>query len=226
MSEEARPRPHVCSTGALCLATLTPGGGGGDLATSMATWLSSSLRNENGKLKIFNSCSYVLLQLCIAVQVGFAGAPLNFVATLLWLRSPPSLPAQSIAKTTETSLKNFVCFELLLVKQSVFKMARHMLSFSPGGSLPFSFSRYSPCHAETCFFASLCSQCHAETCFFASPCSQCHAETCFFASLCSQCHAETCFFASPCSQCPSFNALPVDLRVRFAGGPPSKLLQL
>ena len=36
------------------LATLTPrGGGGGDLATSMATWLSSSLRNENGKLKIF-----------------------------------------------------------------------------------------------------------------------------------------------------------------------------
>ena len=28
-------------------------GGGGDLATSMATWLSSSLRNENGKLKIF-----------------------------------------------------------------------------------------------------------------------------------------------------------------------------
>ena len=29
------------------------GGGGGDLATSMATWLSSSLRNENGKLKIF-----------------------------------------------------------------------------------------------------------------------------------------------------------------------------
>ena len=29
VSEEARPRPHVCSTGALCLATLTPGGGGG-----------------------------------------------------------------------------------------------------------------------------------------------------------------------------------------------------
>ena len=29
------------------------GGGGGDLATSMATWLSSSLRNESGKLKIF-----------------------------------------------------------------------------------------------------------------------------------------------------------------------------
>ena len=29
------------------------GGGGGDLAASMATWLSSSLRNENGKLKIF-----------------------------------------------------------------------------------------------------------------------------------------------------------------------------
>ena len=28
-------------------------GGGGNLATSMATWLSSSLRNENGKLKIF-----------------------------------------------------------------------------------------------------------------------------------------------------------------------------
>ena len=28
-------------------------GGGGDRATSMATWLSSSLRNENGKLKIF-----------------------------------------------------------------------------------------------------------------------------------------------------------------------------
>ena len=29
------------------------GGGGGDLVTSMATWLSSSLRNESGKLKIF-----------------------------------------------------------------------------------------------------------------------------------------------------------------------------
>ena len=28
-------------------------GGGGDLVTSMATWLSSSLRNESGKLKIF-----------------------------------------------------------------------------------------------------------------------------------------------------------------------------
>ena len=28
-------------------------GGGGGLAASMATWLSSSLRNENGKLKIF-----------------------------------------------------------------------------------------------------------------------------------------------------------------------------
>ena len=47
--KEARPRPDVCSTGALCLATLTPTG---DLATSMAIWLSSSLRNENGKLKI------------------------------------------------------------------------------------------------------------------------------------------------------------------------------
>ena len=33
--------------------THAKGGGGGDLATSMATWLSSSLRNENGKLKIF-----------------------------------------------------------------------------------------------------------------------------------------------------------------------------
>ena len=50
VSKEARPRPHVRSTGALCLATLTPKG---DQATSMATWLSSSLRNENGKLKIF-----------------------------------------------------------------------------------------------------------------------------------------------------------------------------
>ena len=33
--------------------THAKGGGGGDLVTSMATWLSSSLRNENGKLKIF-----------------------------------------------------------------------------------------------------------------------------------------------------------------------------
>ena len=33
--------------------THAKGGGGGNLATSMATWLSSSLRNENGKLKIF-----------------------------------------------------------------------------------------------------------------------------------------------------------------------------
>ena len=29
VSEEARPKPHVCSKGALCLATLTPRGGGG-----------------------------------------------------------------------------------------------------------------------------------------------------------------------------------------------------
>ena len=42
---------HTSAVRELCvLATLTPTG---DLATSVATWLSSSLRNENGKLKIF-----------------------------------------------------------------------------------------------------------------------------------------------------------------------------
>ena len=38
MSEEARPRLHVCSKGALCLATLTPRGGGGGSSDKHVIW--------------------------------------------------------------------------------------------------------------------------------------------------------------------------------------------
>ena len=136
----------------------------------------------------------------LALKPGVSGihVPLKFVASLLWLRStlccrfapvaPLSfLASPSIAQPTDNPVEK-LCSALnfcWLQQKRPFSNGKNTLlvTASPGGSLPFCFSRPSPCRAETCLFASLCSLCHS---------------------------------FNPC-QC---------RRLRFAGGPPSKLLPL
>ena len=121
-------------------------------------------------------------QLCRFAPV----APLNFVASLLWLCSFLSLCSCTWLRSTLslrscgsyqlpyfptdlsnpqiTPLRNFVllCTSVGLKQKSPLLNGKtYTYGGSPGDSLPFCFSRSSPCRAEARFFASPCGLCHS-----------------------------------------------------------------
>ena len=94
---------------------------------------------------------------CPARRCSGIRAPLNFIASLLWLRSASSLPDRSLNPQITPveklcSALNFCWFE----NKRPFSNGKTftlLVTSCPGGSLPYCFSRSSHCRAETCFFS-------------------------------------------------------------------------
>ena len=113
------------------------------LSLRSCAWLRSTLS--------LRSCAWLRSALSLR-----SCAPLNFVASLLWLRSASSLPDWSLNPQI-TPLRNFSLLwtSAGLKQKGRFRMVIQALlvTSSPGGSLPFCISKSSPCRAETCFFS-------------------------------------------------------------------------